>query len=420
MGTKKSGVDLELMSNRRLKVLFFVAEFYRLQGAQRSLLALLRTLPEEGIEPFVVFPGEGRCTRAYRNAGLNVIVLPAPEELNETGKGLLKISAVIAAKLIVTKVLGYNRQLARLARDLNIDAFHYNTPRSILLGGLGSLLCRRPRLLHVRGQLHVLGRMHRFVSQLIATRMILVSDALLSHIYPVFRRKCQTVHTGIDEFDISNGNESAGASPLQLPDRLDGQLLVCTFGAVCPFKGYHHLIEAARIVNQNNGGPPPIFLAVGELVDQPYYDYLQTLLKKYSMTDFHFLGWQDCVIDYYKAADIVVLPSVEEERLSGEGINILIKGNEGLPRAVLEAMYLGKPVIASSVAGTAEEIVNGKSGLLVRPGDPQQLAKAIHRLLRDSDLRAGMGRNAAARARAEFSKDKMRTATASIIRQLVG
>lgn len=407
------------MTNEPIRVLFFVAEFYRLQGAQRSLLALLRDLSAERIEPIVVFPGEGRCTKAYRDAGLNVIVLPAPTELNQTGKVLLNISVAKAGRLFVTRVLSYNMHLARLGRNLNVHAFHYNTPRSILLGGLASLISQRPRLLHVRGQLHVLGKTHRVAAQLLASRMILVAEALRSDIYAPFRRKCTTIHTGIDELDIPfregdpvpaflRARESAGARPL-----------VCTFGAVCPFKGHHHLVEAAHIMRQNNGVTPPIFVAVGEVVDQAYYAYLQSLLKKYCLKDFHFLGWHDSLIDYYEAADIVVLPSIDEERLSGGGIDILIQGNEGLPRAVLEAMYLGKPVIATRVAGTAEEIVNGESGLLVPPSDPQELADAIRRLLQDPDLRADMGRNAAARARSQFGKERMRRATAAIFRELI-
>jgi glycosyltransferase involved in cell wall biosynthesis len=402
-----------------IKVLFFVAEFFRLQGSQRSLLAVLRELPAEGIEPVVVFPGEGRCTEEYRRAGLNVVVLPAPEELNAKGKALLRLSLLRAGSMFLKSVVGYNLKLARLARELGVDAFHFNTPRAMLLGGLSAVLVRKPRVLHVRGQLHVLGVVHRFTSQLLASRMILVSGALMSHVYPVFRRKCRTIHTGIDARDIPGG-DAAQSAPVPLPVETRGRSVVCTFGAVCPFKGYHHLIEAARLVNERNGVKPPVFIAVGELVDEPYYAYLRSLLERHRMTNFHFVGWQDRALDFYEAADVVVLPSVEDERLRGGALDISIKGNEGLPRAVLEAMYLGKPVVATRVAGTAEEIVAGESGLLVAPGDARAMAEAIHRLLGDPELRAEMGRRAALRVRAEFGKERMRRRTADVFRELVG
>jgi glycosyltransferase involved in cell wall biosynthesis len=406
-------------SSRPIRVLFFVAEFFRLQGSQRSLLALLRELPAEGIEPVVVFPGEGRATEAYRRAGLDVRVLPAPEELNAKGKALLRLSIVRAGSVFVRRVIGYNRRLARLARELEVDAFHFNTPRAMLLGGLSAVLTRKPRVLHVRGQLHVLGFAHRFVSQLLASRMILVSDSLRSHVLPVFRHRSRTIHTGIDASDIPGGEgEGTGAGRLTFADGGGG--VVCAFGAVCPFKGYHHYVEAARLVTERGGTKAPVFLAVGELVDEPYYEYLRGLVERYNLANFHFVGWQERAIDFYRTADVVVLPSVEGERLRAGGLDIHIKGNEGLPRAVLEAMYLGKAVVATRVAGTAEEIVEGESGLLVKPGDAGELAEAIGRLLHDRELREGLGRSAARRVRDQFGKQRMRRETAAVFRELLG
>lgn len=409
-------------SSRQIRVLFFVAEFFRLQGSQRSLLALLRELPAEGIEPIVVFPGEGRATEAYRRAGLNVSVLPAPEELNAKGKTLLRLPLMRAGSIFFRRVVGYNRELARLARELDVDAFHFNTPRSMLLGGLSALMMRKPRVLHVRGQLHVLGFVHRFASQMMASRMILVSETLKSHVFSMFRRRSRTIHTGLDASDIPGGDDVESDSTARPPfDAFDveGRSVVCAFGAVCPFKGYHHFIEAARLVNERNGVRPPVFIAVGDLVDEPYHEYLRGLIERYGLDNFHFVGWQERAIDFYRAADVVVLPSVEDERLKADGLDIRIRGNEGLPRAVLEAMYMGKAVVATRVAGTAEEIVEGESGLLVNAGDAREMADAIHTLLRDEGLRAEMGRRAALRVRAEFSKEKMRRATAQVFRELV-
>ena len=401
-------------STRPIRVLFFVAEFFRLQGSQRSLLALLKRLPREAVEPFVVFPGEGRCTQAYREAGLDVRVLPAPEELNVAGKALLRLSLLKSLLVFFTRVVGYNRRLARLASDLKIDVFHFNTVRSILLAGLSAVLTRKPRVLHIRGQVHVLGKLHRLISLSLPSRIILVSESLRAQIPSPFRRKCQTIYTGIDERDIPGAETHA---PSQSP-RSNGHPVVCTFGAVCPFKGYHHLIEASHIIDRQ-GGPTPTFLAVGEVVDETYHHYLEALLRKYALTDFHFLGWQDNVLDLYKSADVVVLPSVEEETLNTGAASIEVKGNEGLPRAVLEAMWLGKAVIATRVAGTVEQIEDGVNGLLVEPGNAAELARAIKRLVDDPALRDEMGRSAALRARDLFSKEKMVTDTVTLFRGLL-
>ena len=53
-----------------IRVLFMIAEYDRISGGQQSLLQLVRRLPEVGVEPLVCFPKEGRCSEAYREAGI--------------------------------------------------------------------------------------------------------------------------------------------------------------------------------------------------------------------------------------------------------------------------------------------------------------------------------------------------------------
>jgi len=77
---------------------------------------------------------------------------------------------------------------------------------------------------------------------------------------------------------------------------------------------------------------------------------------------------------------------------------------EGLPITLLEAMACGAAPVATAVDGSAEAIVDGESGLLVPPGDPQAMAAAIGRLLDDPALRARLSVGARARVEAHFEK----------------
>jgi|Tabmets5t2r1_1033131.scaffolds.fasta_scaffold00992_3 glycosyltransferase involved in cell wall biosynthesis len=81
---------------------------------------------------------------------------------------------------------------------------------------------------------------------------------------------------------------------------------------------------------------------------------------------------------FLRAIDIVVLPSYDE----------------GLPRAVLEAMSMARPVVASAVGGIPELIQHGVNGLLVPPGDRAALVQALKSLVEDEGLRAELGRRA--------------------------
>jgi glycosyltransferase involved in cell wall biosynthesis len=75
--------------------------------------------------------------------------------------------------------------------------------------------------------------------------------------------------------------------------------------------------------------------------------------------------------------------------------------------AVLEAMALGRPVVATRVGGLPGVIHNGRHGFLVEPGDPRALAEPTLRLLRDSSLRQAMGEASVARVQESFSVQHM-------------
>jgi glycosyltransferase involved in cell wall biosynthesis len=94
----------------------------------------------------------------------------------------------------------------------------------------------------------------------------------------------------------------------------------------------------------------------------------------------------------YRAADVIVVPSIWPEPLS---------------RVLLEAMRIGRPVVATAVGGTPEAVEHGVTGLLVPRQDPEALAKAVIELLLDPDRRERMGRAAAERARTAFDEDRL-------------
>lgn len=392
-----------------------VAEYDRISGGQQSLLQLVKRLPAAGFEPIVCFPKEGRCSEAYRRAGVSVTIIPGPPMLTRYGQHLLRMSRLTALKIFFTQMLPYSFKVRREMRRRGASILHCNSVRSLLFAGFAPRLFGARVVWHVRGQLLPFGGAVRRASESLATTIILVAGALTEEIGQRSRHKCRTIYNGIDEHAIPVN----GAKPILPFVKGNGQQVVTTIAAVTPFKGYHHLLEAARLVNQRATAEKPIFLCVGDLFDKSYVNYLQGLIAEYSLDNFHFLGWQQNPFPYLQLADLVVLPTVERERLKiGERV-IDVRSGEGLPRSVLEAMYCGKPTVATNVAGTSEQILDGETGLLVPPANPEALAKAILSLLEaPPSARRQMGERAAARVREAFTTERMVSETAALYREL--
>jgi glycosyltransferase involved in cell wall biosynthesis len=83
------------------------------------------------------------------------------------------------------------------------------------------------------------------------------------------------------------------------------------------------------------------------------------------------------------------------EHIANSDIFILTSVEEGMPTVVLEALALGKPVIATAVGGIPEVVKEGVNGILVPLKSPELTAKALERLLSNSELRKKLGRGAA-------------------------
>jgi glycosyltransferase involved in cell wall biosynthesis len=142
-------------------------------------------------------------------------------------------------------------------------------------------------------------------------------------------------------------------------------------------KDYPTLLAAARLVRDR--GLPVRFAAVGQgpLESDVRAEHARSGLGE----DFRLLGYRPDALDVLAAADIFVLSSRQE----------------GLPVALMEALALGLPVVATAVGGIPEGVSQGVEGFLVAPGCPDEFADAIARLASDPELCRRMAESAASR-----------------------
>lgn len=163
-----------------------------------------------------------------------------------------------------------------------------------------------------------------------------------------------------------------------------GRLLFGVVAVLERRKGHAVLIEAMRILKEEMlVGGLPLVLIEGDGVER---EMLEGLVKDGGLDgDVLFVGSEGNVFNFMNAVDVMVLPSI---------------GQEDFPNVILEAMSLGKTVIASTIAGIPEQIDHMRDGILVEPGSAASLAGAMRSVATDGGLRESL----ATKAREKFAR----------------
>ena len=275
------------------------------------------------------------------------------------------------------------RWAGRLRRRLAarpVDVLHVHSP---YVAGIARLVVRslppdcRPRVIsteHLPWSGYVLPtRLLNGTTYLLDDAHIAVSRAVKYSIPRPLRRTTTVIRHGIDLEAIRahEGRRDEARAALGIGPE---ELAVGTVANLRPQKGYPELLRAARRVLDD--GLPVVFVAVGR---GPQEAELRRLHQALGLGDrFRFLGFRDDVGEVLAALDLFVLASHDE----------------GLPLALMEAMTLGIPTVASAVGGIPEEMTDGVEGLLVPPRRPDRLADAIGLMLRNPERRARMAQAA--------------------------
>jgi glycosyltransferase involved in cell wall biosynthesis len=203
--------------------------------------------------------------------------------------------------------------------------------------------------------------------------------------------KIEVVYNAVrlDRFEIT--------APEGLREELGGGKLplVLTCARLDEQKGHDVLLRAAAEL------PEVAFAFAGE---GPERGKLEALAAELGVADrIAFLGRRDDVPALLAACDVFALPSLYE----------------GSSLAVLEAMAARRAVVSSAIGGTDELIDDGRSGLLVPPGNAEELRAALARVLGDEQLRAGFAGRARDRVERDFTPEAMTQANERIYRELL-
>jgi glycosyltransferase involved in cell wall biosynthesis len=330
-------------------------------GIQQQILSLIRSYDRELVNPMFC------CLGPKKEIGREI------EGLGVESHALARIK--------------YNRfspgivfDLYRLMKQKDIHVLRTHKYHANQYGRLAAWLAGVPVVIaSVHGNYRKDKRLNRrIVNMLLAgvtDRIVAVSDAIEDDIKrydKINPGKLLVFRNGVDTRIFDPGREFTdirSALPLR-----ENEIVIGFIGRLVVNKGLLYLMEALSLLKKDYKNLRLMIIGEGSLRGE-----LEDRAKELQLEDrISFLGERRDIPEALYSIDIFAIPSIAE----------------GLPNALLEAMSMARPIVATEVGGIPEVIKNRESGLLVKPKDPGGLAEAIKTLITDSRAADEMGRNA--------------------------
>jgi len=228
-----------------------------------------------------------------------------------------------------------------------------------------------------------------------------VADDIVKWFGPSYAYKCAVIQNGID-VDYFSPDPEKGAIIRNRHGIPADQPLILSLGRLTPEKGHHVAIHALKKLCDRKINARLIIAGEGD-----YLARLRDIAEKSGMKErIVFTGFipHDEAVAYYNAADVFVMPTLTVE---------------GLPFVLLEAMACGTAVIASRIGGNSRLISDKVDGLLVEPGNINDLACNIERLINDLRMRDAISRKGRRKVVEKYSVECMVENTLAVMEEVV-
>jgi len=359
-------------------------------GSYYVMIDLVKALDKMQYEPIVGFHTDNSLIPMLKEAGIETHVFDNPAPFSFTIPALNFILLPVKKTInLFKKLLLPALRYARFIRHNNIDLVNGNN--SIMLNQtwmLAAMLTKTRCITHEMG----INTRFSFLSRYLGKRLgaiICVSNVVRDNMvrlgleFPNIR----VVHNGLD---LSRYHIVETPSELRSKYNIgDTDPIIGVVGNIRVWKGQEIIVRAMSELVEKHSNIRCLLVGASSLTDAPYKGKLISICKDLDIEDnVIFTGFQNNPIDYMNLMDIVVHTSVEPEPF---GI------------VLLEAMFLAKPLISTTIGGPAEIVVNGESGLLVEPGKPELLAEAVDKLLSNPIYAKEIGQHGNRRLHEEFT-----------------
>jgi glycosyltransferase involved in cell wall biosynthesis len=370
-------------------------------GAERSLFYLIEAAVLAGYEATLVAPEDGVVAGLVREAGLSCEMHPGhgmPSQLRTRAGSMPFRFATMAGN--AARAVRAGVALGREASRRRIDLIHCNNLMPNLLGGLAAVAGASAVVWHVR-DIHTraprLAVQRKLAKNDHVKRIVCVSEAAARQYKSVAGEKIRVVYNGIDcdAWDRDAVPRRLRSEHSELAERF----IVGCHGRLADWKGYDIVMRA--VARLKDAIPEIALVILGDAnpavpSELAYKAELQELVSELDLERQVFmLGYRPDVRPSLGDVDVYVLASTAPDPF---------------PRAVLEAMCLGLPIVASDTGGIPEALQVGSeaAGVLVTPGDANALASRLRTLHDDKDARDRLGRSAARTVKEHFTLSRYR------------
>ncbi len=359
-------------------------------GVRRGILTLTSTLANRGHTPIILSFLDGSLTEDLRQAGREVIVLGDQKAPNLRGGALAKPKQALAMWRF-QKLL--SQRIVEVLSGRGVDVLHIRRPSHVTIAGHAGRRLGIPTMWQMPDPIstrYPLGLNKRLYHRACARLNVLpvANSAYTARTLGQGRAQAEVLHLAIDP-DVWNPArvQPVGRQELGIDEDWITFSILARLGDVS--KGQEPFLKAMLSIEQP---PAPLcLLVVGGPADGPVAARLKDLAERHGASERLILtGFVDSPERYYDATDIAVNSRVNAEAFG---------------HSVIEAMMMGRPVLAHALGGPAETVTDGRTGWLSPDPSVESFADTIRRSLADRHRWPEMGTVARTEALERFSID---------------
>ena len=355
--------------------------------------------------------GAIEISEALQKAGMNSFVASEggrrEREITRVGGESIKISLGSKNPFVIFRNIN---KLSKIIKKYNIDIIHARSRAPAWSAYFAAKKMGIPFVTTFHGTYSIKNSLKKKYNSVMvrSDRIIAISKFINSHIlsnYNIIKEKIVTIPRGInindfDHLQVSNERLIAFSKKFNIPE---DSYVVLLPGRITRWKGHITVIQAIGMLDRAD----IICLFVGDVQGRKkYYEELECLINKFNKKDnFRIIDNQIDMATIYKLADVVVSASIDPEAFG---------------RVVAEAQAMGRPTVAANHGGGPEIIIEGTTGWLFKPGDANDLAEKIKKVLNlNKEDRDKMAIKAIERTRLNFNNEIMCEKTLKVYEELL-